>query len=137
MNKQEAIAVLEKEASIIDDDSIEMTAREWDEFDDLKREAIPVVKEALKAQEWIPIKWHSITDEERERECYPKDWVVFLDSDMPADGEEILVTTKHGYVEKDVCCKDGEYSLDSGWDWIEDIVAWMPLPEPYKESDKE
>ena len=50
MTREEAIAVLEKEAIIIDDNSIEMTMREWDEFDDLKRDAIPVAIEALKAK---------------------------------------------------------------------------------------
>ena len=88
---------------------------------------------------WIPVKWHEISDEEREREDYPKDWVVFLDSVMPSDGEEILITTKCGLVEKDTAyCDDGNY-LDSGWDWIDGVVAWMPLPEPYKaeSEDKE
>lgn len=84
-----------------------------------------------KTGRWIPIKWHEITDEEREREGYPKDWVVYIDCDMPSDGDEILVQTKSGYIRWDVCYEDGEFSLDSGWDWIEDIVAWMPLPEPY------
>ena len=50
MTREEAIAVLDKEATIIDDNSIEMTAREWDEFDDLKRDAIPVAIEALRKQ---------------------------------------------------------------------------------------
>lgn len=58
MTKEEAIKVLEKVASIIDDPSIEMTGREWDEFDDLKRAVIPVAIEALKSErlkgEWIP-----------------------------------------------------------------------------------
>ena len=81
---------------------------------------------------WIPIKWHYITDEEREREGYPKDWVVYIDCEMPCDEQEILVQTKNGYIRWDVCYEDGEFSLDSGWDWIEDIAAWMPLPEKYK-----
>lgn len=86
---------------------------------------------------WIPIKWHYITDEEREESGYPKDWVYFLDCEMPEDGQEIIVTTKHGYVEKDVCYLDDGYSLDSGWDWREDIVAWMPMPEPWKDGEEE
>lgn len=90
-----------------------------------------------KTGEWIPIKWHEITDEEREREGYPKDWVVHIDCDMPNDGDEILVQTKNGYIRWDVCYEDGEFSLDSGWDWIEDIVAWMPLPEPYRKGGEE
>lgn len=85
-----------------------------------------------KTERWIPIKWHYITDEEREENRYQKDWVCYLDCEMPEDEQEIIVTTNHGRVEKDVCYLDGEFSLDSGWDWIEDIVAWMPLPEPYK-----
>lgn len=84
---------------------------------------------------WIPIKWHYITDEEREESGYPKDWVYYLDCEMPEDGQEIIVTTKHGYVEKDVCYLDDGYSLDSGWDWIEDIVAWMEMPPVYHEDD--
>lgn len=85
---------------------------------------------------WIPVKWHEITDEEREQEGYPKDWVIHIDCEMPCDEQEILVQTKSGYVSRDVCYEDGEFSLDSGWDWIEDIVAWMPLPEPYREVEE-
>ena len=102
-------------------------------------DAIPTIKSlpsADRSTEWIPVKWHEITDEEREREGYPKDWVVHIDCDMPCDGDEILVQTKQGYIRWDVCYEEGEFSLDSGWDWIEDIVAWMPMPEPYKERNE-
>ena len=83
---------------------------------------------------WIPVKWHEITDEERKENNYPKDWACFLDSIMPYDGQRILVTTKGGYVELDECYSDDgqTFSLDSGYDWVDDVVAWMPLPEPYK-----
>ncbi len=84
--------------------------------------------------EWIPIKWHVITEEERIREEYPADWAVFLDCVMPEDEQEILITTKNGYVEKDKCLKDDGFYLDSGYGWVDDVVAWMPLPEPYKEK---
>ena len=91
--------------------------------------------EALQTKaEWVPVKWHEITDEEREREGYPKDWVVHIDCEMPCDEQEILVQTKSSYIRWDVCYEDGEFSLDSGWDWVEDIVAWMPLPKPYRED---
>ena len=88
---------------------------------------------------WIPVKWHTITEEEREREEYPKEWVVYLDCVLPEDGEEILITTKSGYVEKDTAyCDDGYgYFLDSGYDWVEDVKAWMPLPKPYEEGAEE
>ena len=96
--------------------------------------AIERISKLPGAERWRPIKWHYITDEEQEENGYPKDWVYYLDCEMPEDEQEILVTTNHGRVEKDVCYFDGEFSLDSGWDWIDDIVAWMPLPKPHGED---
>ena len=87
--------------------------------------------------QWIPIKWHECTDEEREKYGFAKDIVYVFDNEMPNDEQEILVTTSHGYVEKDVCYINDGFSLDSGYDWIEDIKAWRPLPEPYIERRKE
>lgn len=101
------------------------------------RQCAKAIERVPSAQQWIPIKWHEITEEEREREGYPKDWVVYIDCEMPCDEQEILIQTKNGYIRWDVCYEDGEFSLDSGWDWIEDIVAWMPLPEPWKEKPNE
>lgn len=85
-------------------------------------------------QKWIPVKWHEITEEERTEEGYSDDIVAVFDCEMPDDNQEILVTTTHGYVNQDVCYIDDGYSLDSGWDWIEDIVAWMPMPKPWREG---
>ena len=95
-------------------------------------DAVSAIEKLPSAQQWILIKWHEITEEERERESYPKDWVVHIDCEMPCDEQEILVQAKNGYIRWDVCYEDGEFSLDSGWDWIEDIAAWMPLPPKYK-----
>lgn len=89
---------------------------------------------------WIPVKFHEITDEEREREGYPEEWLTMLDCLMPNDEEKILVTIKNSsglHVEKDVCYVDDGYSLDSGYVWIDDVVAWMPLPKPYKAESEE
>ena len=90
-----------------------------------------------KQGEGIPIKWHEITEEEREEEGYPEEWSVFIDSVMPNDGERILVTTKHGEVEIDTCYEDVGFYLDSGWDWVDDIIAWRPLPKPWEGADNE
>lgn len=99
-------------------------------------DAIEKIRGLPSADRWIPIKYHEITDEEREENGYPKDWVYYLDCEMPEDGQEILVTTKNGYVEKDVCYLDDGYGLDSGWDWRENVLAWMPLPDAYREDGK-
>ncbi len=82
-------------------------------------------------KDWIPIKWHEITDEEREREGYPEEWALHLDCLMPDDEQEILVQDRNGYISQDTCMLDDGYYLDSGSDWVEDIVAWRPMPEPY------
>lgn len=105
----------------------------WDceECDDALNMAIEALENEPK---WIPVSWH--TEEERAENGYPKDWVVFMDCEMPSDGQEILVTTRYGTVEKDMCYEDGEFGLDSGYDWIDDILAWKPLPEPYEEADE-
>lgn len=98
------------------------------------REACEMAIKALICSEmqWIPVKWHEITDEEREREGYPEEWSTLLDCIMPNDREEILITDKRGIVSMDVCQMDDGCYLDSGFDWIDDVVAWMPKPKPYK-----
>ena len=113
---------------------------------DIHRQALEVGIMAIKAEsslenpnKWIPVKWHEITDEEREHKGYPKDWACYLDYIMPYDGQRILITTKGGFVELDECYSDDgcTFSLDSGYDWIDDVVAWMPLPEPYNKQEVE
>lgn len=92
--------------------------------------------------EWNPITYRPMTEEEVKRvETYfglpldEKDKKCFS-CPMPEHGQEILISTKWG-VSKDIClydCDEG-FSLDERGDW-EDVDAWMPLPEPYKEGDK-
>lgn len=96
---------------------------------------LQALEEGLVTERWIPIAYHEITDEERKEEDYPDEWVFYLDCPMPEDGQRILVQTKSGRIELDECIYDDCYSLDSGYDWRDDIVAWMPLPELYEEND--
>lgn len=90
---------------------------------------------------WIPVKWHEITDEERESEGYPKEWVYHIDCIMPEDEQEILITVKDRqgrlWVEKDTNYIDDGFYLDSGYDWVKDVVAWCELLEPYKAEGSE
>lgn len=84
-------------------------------------------------EEWIPIKYREITEEEQVEEC-PTDYCnyIFI-CDMPKDEERILVTNGIA-VWSDMCCIDEEgHYLDSGYNWL-DVTAWKPLPEPYKEK---
>ena len=153
--RQEAIKIIRSECYISDLLDLDRTrmvntaldtaikALETPPSDDWEKYSEMLWKEAYERgkadaeQMWIPVKWHDITEEEREKEGYPSEWVVRLDCILPEDGEEILITTKRGIVEKDTAyCDDGCY-LDSGYDWVDDVVAWMPLPEPYKDAEND
>lgn len=80
---------------------------------------------------WIPVAYHIPTREDGE-ECL---YAYILDCPMPEEGQEILVSF-NGMVDMDVCCYDEGWYLDNRGDWT-DVDAWMPLPEPYKESEEE
>jgi len=83
-------------------------------------------------QRWIPFKKRPLTDEEKEE--YP-DWAYIFDCPLPEDEEEILLTNGV-HVWTDTFINDGECYLDGGDD-IDDDMAWMPLPTPYKGGDTE
>lgn len=94
-------------------------------------EALDMAIEALSEPktEWIPFTNRPLTDEEKEE--YP-DWIYIFDCPLPDDEEEILLSNgKHVWT--DTFIADGECYLDGGDD-IDEGMAWMPFPEPYKED---
>lgn len=82
---------------------------------------------------WIPVKYHQISEKEREEESISNDIRYMLDCKMPDDGQEILVTNGETTWQDTSFIDCDGYYLDSNYDWIE-ITAWRPLPEPYKED---
>lgn len=86
---------------------------------------------------WTPLTKRPMTEEEKElhKEIldYCDDAEIFI-SPLPDDEQEVLITV-FGHVTIDTFEKD---SMDGcsfeGYD-IDDVTAWMPLPEPYKEED--
>ena len=89
---------------------------------------------------WIPIKMRPGTDEEYEEfsqygDCPREDFSVF-ECPLPDDEQEVLVTTRWGNVCVDIWHRDVDccYFEDNSDD--DDVIAWMPLPEPYKEVKK-
>ena len=82
---------------------------------------------------WTPVKYHQMSEKEREEECISKNIQYMLDCKMPDDGQEILVTNGESTWQDTSFIDCDGYYLDSGYDWIE-ITAWQPLPEPYKED---
>lgn len=83
---------------------------------------------------WIAFTQREMTEEEKE--VYGEDLEYILDCKLPDDGEEIIVCYKNGYVDTDTFIRDtdGCY-LDSGNDFIDDVIAWMPLPAPYQKGE--
>lgn len=95
---------------------------------DTVNEQPKVVTDTNVGSKWIPIEWHETTDDDGiDKERYP----FYLDCAMPDDAQEIIICRKNGWVCVDTCIYDDGYSLDSGADWIEDVIAWMPLPPAY------
>lgn len=94
------------------------------------------LEEDEKENGWIPVKFHKVSKQEREEKFIPKDVEWITDSQMPKDGQEILVTNGED-VWSDMCIIDSyECYLDSGQDWGE-ILFWRPspeLPKPHKED---
>lgn len=84
---------------------------------------------------WIPVTYHEITEEEKE--VYGETCPYILDCPMPDVDTEILVCTKNGNVFVDFACCDEGWYVESGLDFVDDIAAWQPLPQPYKEKESE
>ena len=81
---------------------------------------------------WIPFKWREPDAEEKEN--HP-DWTFVFDCPLPDDKQEILVSNGR-WVWKDEWSDDaGDCGLESGDD-IDEGMAWMPMPEPYRRDEE-
>jgi hypothetical protein len=73
---------------------------------------------------WIP--FTEVYDEE-------EDCMMFTCT-LPDDGEEIMATDGK-YVWEDIFIRDGyDCYLDSGFEFITRVTAWMPKPLPFKKE---
>lgn len=89
-------------------------------------------KEYKEENKWIPLTKRPMTDEER---GYYKEWSgiegeMIFDCPLPEDGQEVLVS-HGGYVYVDAFCEDDGWCDFEGVN-IDNVEAWMPLPEPYR-----
>lgn len=76
--------------------------------------------------EWIPVT-HEIDEESGEDR---------ITCQLPEEGEEFLAIDSRGNILIDEqCYNDGGWYPDNIGDWL-DVVAWMPLPEPYKRGEE-
>lgn len=85
---------------------------------------------------WIPITSRPMTEEEKEHYKthpeYQDDYRIF-NCKLPDDGQEVLISVCGG-VEVDTFVQDANDGCYFEGRDIDDVDAWMPLPEPYKQE---
>ena len=110
------------------DDSYSIT-----EYQEAKAMAI----EALDQEPmWIPITKRPMTEDEKQwhESCY--DEAEILNCPLPEDGEDVLITV-NGRTWIDTFLRDEtDGCYFESYD-IDEVEAWMPLPEPYKEESED
>lgn len=116
------------------DEAIE-ELEDWSPWQDIGdhdrfREALDLAVKALEQTKWIPIKTRPMTEEEKEEIGH--EYAYMYDCLLPEDGQDVLITDCFGNVEIDTFCRDyeGVYfetNCDDG-----EVIAWKPLPQPYK-----
>ena len=82
---------------------------------------------------WIPVKTRPMTDEEKEyySEYHFEGNGMIYECSLPDDGQEVLITSKYGTVDKTTFYTDyGNYF--ENYEDYDDVIAWQPLPEPYQ-----
>jgi hypothetical protein len=107
------------------------------------REAFDIALAAME-QKWIPIKTRPMDAEERaewsEKLGYDIEYedAVIYTSQLPDDGQEVFTCSRWGNVRIDKFENDPDYgcSFEENGD-MDGIVAWMPLPEPWKGKEDE
>ena len=85
---------------------------------------------------WIAIKTRPMTEEEKEyySEYLSEGNGMIYECPLPDDGQEVLITSKYGSVDKTTFCTDcGNYF--ENYEDYDEVIAWRPLPEPFKERD--
>ena len=140
ISRQAVIAIINN-AEVIEDYEVEDTctgtievAVHWIDKDAIEQELCNLPPVQPKAK-WTPIKTRPLTEEERQYMDSYGD--IAYDCPLPDDGQEVLVTSRYGYVTTDTFCRDDggcyfETYCDDG-----DVLAWMPKPEPYKAESED
>lgn len=98
-----------------------------------------VIRDLPSAQQWHVIEKRPMTEDERKEwlERLGDDieyWDIYIYSNLPDDGQAVLVSTQYGRVYLDIFHQDDGCYFEANGD-MDGIIAWMPLPKPLKESD--
>jgi len=74
--------------------------------------------------EWSKKMRHVLSDEES---------VIY--TPLPDADERVIICTRGGWIDVDALCEDNTGCYFDKYGDVDEIVAWMPLPEPYKEEN--
>lgn len=89
--------------------------------------------------DWIEIKTRPLTNEEIEyyTEHGVDDSLGFIyDCPLPDAGQEVIVTIANGFVTTDIFDSDGYNCYFENYCDDDEVIAWMPFPEPFKKPIK-
>lgn len=138
INRQDAIDALEGEIEVVG----KANAKAVLKYTKMVCDRIKALPSVQPEPRWIPVKTRPMTEEERQEWSEALDYdieyedAVIFDCKMPEDGQEILVSYRK-WINMDKCeIDDGVYGLEGMGDWG-DVIAWMPLPEPYREEKED
>lgn len=91
--------------------------------------------------EWIPIKTRPMDEDERkewsERLGHNlEDYEAVIYTSLPDEGQDVLICLQNGDIRVDSLEEDNYGCYFYAYGDVDGVVAWMPLPKPYKEREK-
>lgn len=115
------------------------------------RKPLQIIDEAITTIKELSAKLSAV-NMERSSMYYNGGWIEFkqkydesekryvFDCSLPKDGQRILISLnpkkEFENVQADMFYEDcGECYLDSGYEIVDDVLAWQPLPKPYKSKE--
>lgn len=87
------------------------------------------LQNAVDQDEWIEVKTRPSTYDEKQRY---QDIIWMYDCELPDDGQEVLISTKYGTIEKTIYTS--EHFVFEDYEGEDEVLAWMPLPALFKKK---
>ena len=96
-----------------------------------------IEKEAYRQEDLVNMDAESFIEGAKWADVHPKSPWISVEDDLPCNHEELIDTTRHCTVSKDVIIrhKDGSVTFErmiknykSQWIFLSEVTHWMPLP---------